>query len=163
MCNALAAWAGPTALRSLTVRFTANVFDGDEVVAGGVVTAVAARRRRHLATCDVWLDRADGTRAVEGRAVVAFEEEDHDDRRIAKNAMLRIEDRLAIGELVSTYGILLDNREYDAVGELFTEDARFWHHVGDTDVRTRRRHRRLLPRPTRPQSGRRTTTTTAMS
>ena len=40
VCNAIAAWAGPTALRSLTVRFTANVFDGDEVVAGGTVTAV---------------------------------------------------------------------------------------------------------------------------
>jgi hypothetical protein len=48
-----------------------------------------------------------------------------------------IEDRLAIAELVSRYGILLDNREYDAVGELFTEDAHFWQHVGDTDARTR--------------------------
>ena len=48
-----------------------------------------------------------------------------------------IEDRLAISELVSRYGILLDNREYEAVGELFTDDARFWQHVGDTDARTR--------------------------
>ena len=51
--------------------------------------------------------------------------------------LAHIEDRLAITELVSRYGILLDNREYDAVGELFTEDARFWQHVGDTDARTR--------------------------
>jgi SnoaL-like domain len=50
----------------------------------------------------------------------------------------RIEDRLAIAELVSQYGIVLDNRDYEAVGELFTEDARFWQHVGDTDARTRR-------------------------
>jgi hypothetical protein len=50
----------------------------------------------------------------------------------------RLEDRLAISELVARYGILLDNREYSAVGELFTEDARFWQHVGDTDARTRR-------------------------
>jgi ketosteroid isomerase-like protein len=49
----------------------------------------------------------------------------------------RIEDRLAIQDLVSSYGILLDNRDYEAVGEMFTEDARFRQHVGDTDVRTR--------------------------
>jgi acyl dehydratase len=73
VCNALAAWAGPTALRSLTVRFTANVFDGDEVIAGGVVTGVEPDGDVTLATCDVWLDRGDGTRAVEGRAVVAIE------------------------------------------------------------------------------------------
>jgi acyl dehydratase len=81
VCNALAAWAGPTSLRSLTVRFTANVFDGDEVVAGGVVTAVEPGSDAGdtgdtgdttLATCDVWLDRSDGTRAVVGQAVVAF-------------------------------------------------------------------------------------------
>lgn len=49
----------------------------------------------------------------------------------------QLEDRLAIQELISTYGIILDNRDYEAVGELFTEDARFWQHVGDTDARTR--------------------------
>jgi hypothetical protein len=49
-----------------------------------------------------------------------------------------IEDRLAIQQLISTYGIVLDNRDYDAVGELFTEDARFWQHYGDTtDANTR--------------------------
>ena len=51
----------------------------------------------------------------------------------------RVEDRLAIQELLSAYGMLLDNREYDAVGDLFTEDARFWQHRGSTtDARTRR-------------------------
>jgi ketosteroid isomerase-like protein len=54
-----------------------------------------------------------------------------------ESRLQRIEDRLAIGELIARYGILLDNREYAAVGELFTEDARFWQHVGDTDARTR--------------------------
>ena len=71
VCNALAAWAGPTALRSLTVRFTSNVFDGDTVVAGGVVTAIDDTGPRRLAACDVWLDRGDGTRAITGHAVVA--------------------------------------------------------------------------------------------
>ena len=73
VCNALLDWAGPTALRSLTVRFTANVFDGDSVVAGGVVTGVDEQDGTTLASCDVWLDRGDGTRAVEGRAVVAID------------------------------------------------------------------------------------------
>jgi acyl dehydratase len=76
VCNALAAWAGPSALRSLTVRFTSNVFDDDEVVAGGRVTHVDDRGDEVLATCDVWLERGDGTRAVEGTATVAFPKED---------------------------------------------------------------------------------------
>ena len=71
VCNAVLAWAGNDSLRSLTVRFTSNVFDDDEVVAGGIVTHVAADGEV-LATCDVWLDRGDGTRAVEGVAVVAL-------------------------------------------------------------------------------------------
>jgi hypothetical protein len=54
-----------------------------------------------------------------------------------EHRLRRVEDRLAIGELVSIYGILLDNREYEAVGELYTEGGRFWHHVGPTDIRTR--------------------------
>jgi ketosteroid isomerase-like protein len=59
---------------------------------------------------------------------------DHDlDRRIR-----RLEDRLAIEEVISSYGILLDNRDYAAVGDLYTDDARFWQHVGETtDARTR--------------------------
>jgi acyl dehydratase len=74
ICNALAAWAGPTALRSLTVRFTANVFAGDAVVAGGVVTEVEVDDEGDttLVRCDVWLDRAGGERAVEGRAVISL-------------------------------------------------------------------------------------------
>jgi acyl dehydratase len=72
LCNALLAWTGHDSLRSLTVRFTSNVFDGDQVVATGVVTAVDRSGGEPLATCDVWLDRGDGTRAVEGIAVVAL-------------------------------------------------------------------------------------------
>jgi acyl dehydratase len=74
LCNALVAWAGHRSLRSLTVRFTANVFDGDTVVAAGVVTAVENGAGAQLATCDVWLDRGDGTRALEGRATVAIDD-----------------------------------------------------------------------------------------
>jgi hypothetical protein len=52
----------------------------------------------------------------------------------------RVEDRLAIQDLISRYGITLDDRRYNEVGELYTEDARFWQHVpaAGTDVRGRR-------------------------
>lgn len=75
VCNALLTWAGAASLRSLTVRFTANVFDGDTVVAGGVVTEVITDGPETVATCEVWLDRGDGTRAVEGRALVALDDQ----------------------------------------------------------------------------------------
>ena len=70
--NMLLAWAGPASLRDLAVRFTANVFDGDSVVAGGAVTAVRERDGERLADCEVWLDRGDGTRAVAGTATVVL-------------------------------------------------------------------------------------------
>lgn len=50
----------------------------------------------------------------------------------------RIEDRLDIQQLVSNYGIVLDNRDYDAVGELYTDNARFWQHSGSTTDATSR-------------------------
>jgi len=70
--NMLLAWAGPASLRHLAVRFTAPVLDGDAVTAGGVVTAVRSDDGGRLADCEVWLTRADGTRAVEGTATVAL-------------------------------------------------------------------------------------------
>jgi acyl dehydratase len=68
--NMLMDWAGPACLRELQARFTSNVFDGDDVVAGGVVTAIREENGERLAECDVWLDIVGGDRAVEGRATV---------------------------------------------------------------------------------------------
>lgn len=70
--NMLLTWAGPTSLRALNVRFTANVFDGDHVVAGGAVTAIRNEHGERVADCDVWLDRGDATRAVVGSATVVL-------------------------------------------------------------------------------------------
>jgi len=72
LCNALLAWAGHDSLRFLTVRFTSNVFDGDEVTASGEVVTVDRSGPEPLATCTMWLDRGDGTRAVEGTATVSL-------------------------------------------------------------------------------------------
>ena len=60
------AFGGYTHIKRLTVRFTANVFEGDTVTAGGVVTAV----RGSALGCDVWLDRDDGERAIAGTAII---------------------------------------------------------------------------------------------
>ncbi len=66
--NMLTAWAGPTCIRRLRIRFPLAVLDGDRLVAGGVVTAVRGR----VAECDVWVDRDDGDRVLEGTATVAL-------------------------------------------------------------------------------------------
>lgn len=57
---------GPGMLARLTVRFGANVFEDDIVTAGGTVTAVDDS----TITCEIWLDRQNGERAVSGVAVM---------------------------------------------------------------------------------------------
>ena len=48
------------------VRFLANVFAGDRVIAAGRVESVEAGR----ATCSVWLDVDGGARAIDGTATL---------------------------------------------------------------------------------------------
>jgi len=67
--NMLLTWAGPGSLRGLSARFTAPVLDGDRVTAGGIVEAVRVNGDR-LVDCEVWLERGDGVRAIEGTATV---------------------------------------------------------------------------------------------
>ena len=74
--NMLLAWVGPAGLRHIQARFTSNVFSEDRVIAGGTVSAVREQDGERLATCDVWLDRADGTRAVAATATVALPGQD---------------------------------------------------------------------------------------
>lgn len=62
----LAAVPGPAALRSFRCRFLGSVYEGDEVRAGGTVTAVEDGRT----TVDVWLERGVGTRVLEGTATL---------------------------------------------------------------------------------------------
>ena len=53
-------------IRSLDVRYIDNVFEGDDVSAGGTVTAIDDSR----ATCDVWLRAAGRDLVIKGMAVV---------------------------------------------------------------------------------------------
>lgn len=72
--NMLLDWAGgdPAAIRRVNVRFRGNVFAGDRVEAGGEVIDTQDVDRHTVATCEVWLDRADGQRLVAGTAEVTF-------------------------------------------------------------------------------------------
>src|ERR1700710_1012313 len=56
LLNMLREAAPGASVQDLRVRFTANVFGGDRVVAAGVVDAVEDGR----ANCRVWLDVTDG-------------------------------------------------------------------------------------------------------
>ena len=69
--NALIGWLGdPSLIRSVSVRFRSNVYAGDRVVAGGVVTEVRKEDEMRLAECDVWLRRDDGSDVLTGKATV---------------------------------------------------------------------------------------------
>jgi acyl dehydratase len=63
------AFGGYDRILRLTTRFTANVLEGDELVAGGVVTAIDG----DVALCDIWLDRSTGERAISGTAQMTIE------------------------------------------------------------------------------------------
>ncbi|GGO20512.1 hypothetical protein GCM10010116_41200 [Microbispora rosea subsp. aerata] len=72
--NMLAAWSGGhDRLRRFRVRFLRNVFAGDELCAGGVVTAVRTENGVRLADCDVVLTGAGGEPVLKGTATVALE------------------------------------------------------------------------------------------
>lgn len=69
--NMLADWAGGHEhLRKLRVRFRANVFGDDEVVARGTVVDVRIEDDTTLAECDVELVVAGGVVALSGTATV---------------------------------------------------------------------------------------------
>jgi len=66
LANMLMTWQGASCVRRLRVRFPDRVLDGERIVARGRVTAVEG----DLVTCEVWLEKDDGSRPVIGEAVV---------------------------------------------------------------------------------------------
>jgi len=71
--NMLADWAGgPGRVRGLRVRFLGNVFAGDRLTARGTVTGVREEGGERFADLDVWLERAEDDRVLDGTAVVAL-------------------------------------------------------------------------------------------
>jgi len=59
-------------LRTFQVRFLANVFGGDSVVAAGQVREVEEQDGRLSIGCDIWLDVDGGHRAIQGTATVTL-------------------------------------------------------------------------------------------
>jgi acyl dehydratase len=57
-------------VRRLRVRFLGNVFGGDRLVARGLVTSVEERDGERLAEVDVWLERGEDDRVLEGTATI---------------------------------------------------------------------------------------------
>jgi len=72
VANMLTSWAGPDSIKRLRVRFVANVFEGDDVEASGVVTAIADDSDGTLAECDVQLVRSNGDLVLTGTAIIAI-------------------------------------------------------------------------------------------
>jgi acyl dehydratase len=72
IANMLMAWGGPTCIRRLRVTFPGVVLDGDRVTAHGRVRELRIDGEVRLAECEIWLEKADGGRAVEGSALVAL-------------------------------------------------------------------------------------------
>ena len=54
------------------MRFLGNVFAGDRVSAGGVVTGIREEGGQRLADLDVWLERSADDRVLAGTATVAL-------------------------------------------------------------------------------------------
>ncbi|HJP41453.1 MAG TPA: MaoC family dehydratase [Dehalococcoidia bacterium] len=70
MVNMLHAWAGPTCLKRLVMRFPMAVLDGDHIVAKGEVTDMRDEDGERVAECRVWLERKGTDPPLEGEATV---------------------------------------------------------------------------------------------
>lgn len=66
-------WIGEAGtLRRLKVRFAAMTRPGDVITLKGKVTGKSRAGEENLVTCEVWAEKADGTKTVTGEAAVAL-------------------------------------------------------------------------------------------
>lgn len=72
MVNMLHAWAGPTSIRRIVMRFPMAVLDRDHIIARGRVTAIREHNGERVADCDIWLHREGTKNPLEGTATVAI-------------------------------------------------------------------------------------------
>ena len=61
---------GREGVRGLRVRFLGNVFAGDRLVARGRVISVEEQDGERLAEVEVWLERGEDERVLEGTATI---------------------------------------------------------------------------------------------
>ena len=66
-------WIGENGtLKRLKVRFTAMTRPGDVVTAKGKVTGKKQVDGENLVECDIWIEKADGTKTITGNATVSL-------------------------------------------------------------------------------------------
>jgi acyl dehydratase len=70
MINMLHDWMGPSSIRRIHMTFPMVVLDGDDITARGTVTGVRQSEGETLAECDIWLERPNGDRPLQGTATV---------------------------------------------------------------------------------------------
>ena len=73
LINMLHAWAGPTSIRRLVMRFPQVVLDGERVVARGGITALREEQGQQLAECEIRLEHAERGVLLEGTATVMLD------------------------------------------------------------------------------------------
>ena len=71
MVNMLHAWAGPSCIHRIVMRFPQVVLDEETVVACGEIIALRDGCEERLAECRIWLEHSDRGVLLEGTAVVA--------------------------------------------------------------------------------------------
>ena len=72
MVNMLHAWAGPACVRRIYMTFPQAVFEGERITARGMVTALREVGSERLADCEIWLERDDPGRVLDGQATVVL-------------------------------------------------------------------------------------------
>jgi len=65
-------WAGPAAVRKLSVRFAGLVRLKDTITCRGRVLDKSSKNDRHLVDLEVWAENQKGERVVTGKATVAL-------------------------------------------------------------------------------------------
>lgn len=60
----------PEGIKKIEVRFLKPVYPGDEITARAVIEAIEETEDRTRVTCVVWSEKGDGTRVIEGTAVL---------------------------------------------------------------------------------------------
>lgn len=72
MVNMLHDWAGPGCIQRIVMTFPKAylVLDNDQVIARGVITAVYEKDGLPMADCDIWLEKEEQGKLLEGTATV---------------------------------------------------------------------------------------------
>ena len=60
----------PEAIKKIDVNFLKPVYPGEEITARALIESIDIRRESAIVTCTVWSQKGDGTRVIDGSAVL---------------------------------------------------------------------------------------------